>query len=120
MTVRELRDLLNEKIEEGYADALIKHELTSYPCLWVFGDGEAITIKTPLTFTAEDLKLYTEQYYMAGHSPYQFDEDWAEHLYLSGFPQELVTEALGERWGYLYSKVVMSRCIDTAEKRRSE
>lgn len=120
MTVREMKTLLDVLESQGYGDEKLKTGLVSSPVLWAFEENGVVTIKTALSFTAQDLVYYTSQYYLGGSSLYEYDEDFAAHLYEVGIPVDLVREALGERWAALYNKVTMRICMEFAERKVSE
>ena len=90
------------------------------PIIWAFADSSSITLKTALDFDANDLKEYTEQFYMSGKSPYTYDDEFAEHLMDIGISQDLVREALGETWATLYFKVIQKRLYAKKEEEQSE
>lgn len=107
MTVHELHELIEKLDKTGYAEDEVREGLAKAEVLWVFPTQTGVELKSALSFTADDLKVYAEEYYMTGDSPYKNDEEFVEHLMDAGIQQDTVQEALGEAWSNLYFKVLM-------------
>lgn len=107
MNVHELHECIARLDAAGYCSDNVKEGLSMATILWAFPTPTGVELKSALSFTADDLKKYTEEYYVAGLSPYNNDEEFAAHLMEVGIQQDTVREALGEAWNHLFLKIMM-------------